>query len=388
MRLHVRKLAVTALVLLGLLQGCASVELAAPIGKLTFPDELRYGARPAIPQPAAIVSLTAEQQAAFLAYLNDPFYQFVPVHVRVASYLETLTSGFHFQGDTLIAADAFAVNGGNCLSLALMTTALADLAGVRIGYQLLDDLPVYEVQGTIVEKGYHVRSILYEAPVIGASRSVPLTGGVKIDYFPTGQQRFVANLTRETFIAMYYRNIAAEAIAAGDHARAYWYLRESLLYAPNDSQAINMLAVVSRRTGDPARAEELYLHGLAHADEKLTLLKNYQVLLARQGREAEARRIGLQLESMNDASPFHWFQLAREAYQSADYRAAIRYYRKALERAPYMHEAYLGVAQSQYEMGQAADARVSLQRALDHVYRPTTRKLYKAKLYAISGGSK
>jgi Tfp pilus assembly protein PilF len=385
-----RMLAAAALLSASLLSGCASVDnasVAAPgtaPPALSFTDEARFGASPAIEQPAAILALTPAQQAAFLSYLNDPYYQSTPLHQRVYGYLESFTAGFHYQGETLTASEAFAGNTGNCLSLALMTTALADLAGVRIGYQLLDDVPVFEFHGTVVEKGYHVRSILYNPSPPGADPFMLQGTGLKIDYFPSERQRFVANLTRGDFIAMYYRNIAAGAIALGDFNKAYWYLRQSLQYAANDSQAINMLAVVSRRTGDEARAEELYRFGLAHSQEKLTLLKNYRVLLSSQGRNAEAEQVQQQLNRMDDPSPFHWFQLARESATAGDYRDAVHYYRRALALAPYMHEAYLGVAQAQYEMGDSEDAIASLQQALENVYRSSTRKLYKAKLYSMT----
>lgn len=372
-----------------LMQGCASVSdsaavLPAPSAvTLAFTDEARYGERPAIPQPADILALTPEQQQAFLRYFNDPYYRYVPAHRRVFSYLEGFTDGFNYQGDTLTASQAFAINGGNCLSLALMTTALADLAGVRIGYQLLDDVPVYEVFGTVVEKGFHVRSLLYTPQITQVDTFSLTPPGLKVDYFPTGQQRFVANLTRDSFIAMYYRNVAASAITLMDYSKAYWYLRESLQHAADDSQAINMLAVISRRSGDAARAEELYRYGLAHAEEKLTLLKNYQLLLASQQRSAEAALIQQELDRIDDPSPFHWFQLAREAFNMGEYGDSIRYYRRALDLAPYMHEAWLGVAQAQYESGDNGDAVASLQKALENIYRADTRRLYKAKMFAI-----
>lgn len=380
--------ALCAMTLLGLVQGCATD--GAPSTRvieastLVFPDGDRYGQRPPIPQPADFLALTVDQQSAFLRYFNDPYYAHIPAHQRVFSYLEGFTSGFNYQGDTLSASEAFAINGGNCLSLALMTTALADLAGVRIGYQLLDDVPVYEVQGTVVEKGFHVRSLLYDPKMLGTTSHGFMQAGLKVDYFVSGQERFVANLARESFIAMYYRNIAASAITVNDYSKAYWYLRESLLYTKDDSQAINMLAVVSRRTGDLARAESLYRYGLEHSEEKLTLLKNYRLLLLSQQRLAEAELLQQQLDQMPDPSPFHWFQLAKEAFDAGEYRDAIRYYRRALDLAPYMHEAYVGVAQAQHEIGNNSEAVASLQKALDNVFRPGTRKLYKAKLHAIT----
>lgn len=387
MTIRARAFALGCLLLLGLVQGCGNIgSLPATISaspELTFSDAQRFGAKPVIPTPVEILTLTPAQNAAFLSFFNDPYYRYMPPHRRVFSYLQGFTDGFHYQGDTLTASEAFAVNGGNCLSLALMTTALADAAGVRIGYQFLDDVPVYEVQGTVVEKGLHVRSILYDPSWSEDSATGIWQPGLKVDYFATGQERFVANLTRAEFIAMYYRNEAATAITQDDYNTAYWYLRESLQYAINDSQAINMLAVVSRRTGDDARAEELYRYGLANGDEKLTLLKNYQVLLRAQQRLAEAEALQATLEQMPDPSPFHWFQLARESVKAGEYPAAIRYYRRALDLAPYMHEAHLGVAQAQHEIGNDELAVVALEKALENVYRPSTRKLYKAKLNAL-----
>ncbi|MES2604737.1 MAG: tetratricopeptide repeat protein [Pseudomonadota bacterium] len=373
-----------------LLQGCTSIETGPPVQveqqpTLVFNDDIRFGQRPAIPSPTELLQLTPSQEQAFRDYLLSPETQNTAVNLRVSNYLENLTSGFHYQGDTLSATDALASNSGNCMSLALMTTALADIAGVKIAYQLMDDIPVFEYRGTVVEKGYHVRSILYNNKVgVDENGMMWYThSGVKVDYFRTEQARFVSNLKRGDFLAMYYSNMAADSIGAGDYNTAYWYARESLLHAPVNTVAINMLAVVSRRTGDEARAEELYRFGIAHAEEKLTLLKNYRVLLEAQGRQTEALAIGEQLEKMEDPSPFHWLQLARTSYENGEFDAAVRYFRRALEMAPYMHEAYLGLAQSQYELGNNYAATASLRKALDNVYRASTRQMYKAKLYSL-----
>jgi Tfp pilus assembly protein PilF len=376
-------------VVLALLTGCASVDLATvetpKPAVLTFADAAFYGERPAIPREEELLWLTAAQQAAFLAFLNDPALQTQPVNARVFAYLEQFTAGFNYQGDTLSASDGFARNAGNCMSLALMTTALADLAGIHIGYQLLDDVPVFEYRGTIVQKGYHVRSILYDNKERARLEDgvFVYNAGIKVDYFKSEQERFVANLSRAAFIAMYYSNIASDAIAAQDYNKAYWYARESLVHAPQNPAAINMLAVISNRKGDAGRAEALYLFGIAHADEKLSLLKNYHGLLQSQGRQEEALQIATQLERMDDPSPFHWVQLARTATDAKEFEAAIRYYRRALELAPYMHEAYLELAKSQHEAGLHNAAISSLSKALENVYRPGTRKLYKAKLYSL-----
>ena len=260
----------------------------------------------------------------------------------------------------------------------------ATAAGLDVGYQLMDDVPVYAFSGSVVTKGVHVRTKVYDA------KWAPLEGtwvitrpGVTIDYFPTNRQRFIANIDREDYMARYYRNISAQAIGDEQYNTAYWYAMESLKFAPDNSQAINMLASINKRVGDFAKAEELYLFGIEHAEEKLSLLNNYLVLLEAADRTEDAARIRTQLESMDDPSPFNWFQLASSAYADAKYIDAIRYFNKALELAPYLHEAHLGVAQANYEIGRFRNVEASLKAALDNAYKGSTRALYQAKLDAL-----
>jgi tetratricopeptide (TPR) repeat protein len=207
---------------------------------------------------------------------------------------------------------------------------------------------------------------------------------VQVDYFPTIGRRLIANLERNNFLAMYYRNYAAEALIKADLNTAYWYVRESLVLAPDNADAINMLAVVHKRKGNLDIAEQLYRYGIAHAEEKLSLLKNYKVMLEAGNRLEEAAAIEQQLADLDDPSPFNWLRLARISYEAGDFQAAVRYYNHALKLAPYMHEAYLGVALSLHGLGDDSAARRSLEQALAIVYQSSTKVRYQAKLAALS----
>ncbi len=372
------------------LQSCAQLELPPkqPLFKLsalTLENTGTFSDRPDILTPEQIHQLSQQQIDRFLTYMRDPRNQHIPQHRRLSSFLENETKAFVYEKNTLIAEQAMALNAGNCLSLAILTTALAKVADLEIAYQLMDDIPVYELNGAVINKGVHIRTILYDPTWVELEGFRMISKpGVKIDYFPTKRQRFIANVNENEYWAMYYRNIAAQAIGDEDYNTAYWYAMESLKFAPNNSPAINMLAVINRRAGDLEKAEELYLFGIEHADEKLSLLKNYHVLLTASDRTEDAALIEKQLDSMNDPSPFNWFQLARSAYDDGEYSNAIRYYKKAIELAPYLHEAHLGIAQANYEMGRLHNAEIALKAALDNVYKVSTRNLYQAKLASLS----
>ncbi len=370
------------------LQSCVNVDhidTKEPVLSLTSENTGDFGLRPAIISPEEIHQLTTAQTEDFLTFMASPRNASLKPHRRLFSYLEKIVSGFNYQKITYTATQAIELNSGNCLSLAILTTALAKAANLEIDYQLMNDAPVFELNDTIIEKGVHIRTLLYDPTWVGSDNLLYFSRpGIKIDYFPTGRQRFIANLNENDYLAMYYQNEAVEAIAQNDLNAAYWFSIEMLKYVPNNSQAINMLAVINRRAGNPEIAEQLYLFGIEFADEKLSLLKNYHLLLSSAGRIEEAERIEIQLNSMNDPSPFNWFQLAVLAYDEGDFIKAIRYYNKAIELAPYLHEAHLGIAQSNYQVGRLRSAENALKRALDNVYKVSTRNLYQAKLVSLS----
>jgi Tfp pilus assembly protein PilF len=207
--------------------------------------------------------------------------------------------------------------------------------------------------------------------------------GIVIDYFPELKGRYITNVTGTEYLALYYSNIAADAIAATDYNKAYWYLLEALLHAPTHGSALNMLAIVNRRTGNVATAERIYRYGIAYAEDKLSLLKNYHTLLVSEARNVEAQEIQLQLDTMFDPSPFHWLQLARESHNAGDWNGAISYYHRALGVAPNMHEAYLGLALSYYAAGRLQNAEQALIDAAVAANKVSTRTLYEAKLAAL-----
>jgi Tfp pilus assembly protein PilF len=371
-----------------LLQACASPQIEEPpqLALPDFGDSSRFGARPEIPTPEALHWLTPEQADAFRSYYNHPSRANVSPHRRLYQYLENLVGHYQYQAETRTASEVLAHGGGNCLSLAILTTALAQVVNLEIGYQLMDDQPVFEYQGSVVIKGVHVSSIVYNpewARVAGTTAALGVSMGMRIDYFPELRGRFLANIDRAGYLALYYSNIASDAIGRRDYATAYWYAVEALHHAPTSGGALNMLAVINRRAGDFETAEGLYRYGIAHAEDKLSLLKNYHALLVTRGRQAEADLIQRQLDTMDDPSPLHWLQLARESHQNGDWESAIRYYRRVLALAPYMHEVHLGLAQSYYEAGQLRSAENALSEAVTLANRVSTRNLYKAKLLTL-----
>lgn len=368
-----------------LLTSCSSIEPIIVLEDQTLPPSYPnyFGQKPDLASLQEIHQLSPQQEENFLEYFNNPIHESIEPHRRLYNYLFNSVNNFQYEGETYTATETLELNSGDCMSLAILTTALATLANLDISYQLIDTLPVYGLSGSVVQKGVHISSLIYK-PLPTEITEFEIREGIKIDYFPTERGRFISNISNPEYIAMYYRNIAARAIGEQNYPRAYWFTLESMKYDSINTNALNMMAVIYSRVNEPVIAEEIYLYGIEKSADKLTLLKNYQILLTNQNRFSDADAIAERLEKIQDLSPFNWYNLAKESYENNKFRDAIRYFDRALDVAPYFHEAYLGKAQSFYQLNQNDNARSFLILAIEKANSISTRSLYEAKLTALN----
>ena len=228
-----------------LLTGCAGLPSSqwlagqpgqSPGDKLVF-DSTPFGEPQDVIRVEDIYRLSPAQEADFLQYFNQPVMRNIPAHERVWLYLQEITMDFGYQGETFTAEEALRRASGNCLSLAVLTTALAKLAGVETGYQLVDSTPVFESYGSVVFKAQHVRTKLLEPVSPQAGVFLLSRRGLLVDYFPQSNDRYVSNISEAEYNAMFYNNLAGEAIADEDYNRAFWLLQKSLELVPDNPVA-------------------------------------------------------------------------------------------------------------------------------------------------------
>ena len=375
-----------AIVLTGLLAGCAGIEHSQDLKPVSpiFESHL-FSESTGVSAVADIFNLSEKQQHDFLGYFNNPSGQNIPAHQRVYDYLEAITTNFTYQGETFTASSALNESSGNCLSLAILTTALAKLVGVETGYQLVDSTPVYESHGSVIYKGLHVRTKLFDPAWQPKEGFFTLSRpGLLVDYFPSDRDRFISNISETEYTAMYYNNLAGEAISREDYNAAYWLLRKSLGLTQNNASAINSMAIVYRRMGDVAKSEQIYQYGIRYLPNNVSLLRNYRVLLKQQERFDEVEKINRTLAQLDGSSPFDWLHAGQRAYNNGEFKDAVFFYKKAVEIAPYLHESYAGMAKAYYQLGDRSGARRELINARQFSNRQSTQSMYQAKLMALT----
>lgn len=351
----------------------------------TLIDTADFGPRPAIINAAQIFALSAAAQQHFLSYYNQSSRRKIRPHVRVFNYLKSSLGTFNYYSGTYTAQQTLDENNGNCLSLAILTTAYANLVNIETNYNEMTTDPIYSKDSQFEYESSHVVTKLLDPEFIPEDGVFYITKPqLVVDYFPTRNSWMGGRVSKAQFIAMFYRNLGAVALSEGQFNQAGWLLTESFKYAPQDLAGINLMAVLYRRMSHLNKAEHLYRYGLAMQQQNLILLSNYHLLLRSQGRTQEADKINIILEQADDPSPFRWLTLADEALAQGKLTRAEWYYEKTIEKAHYLPHGYAGAAKVAYLKGHKSTAKALLEMALQRTHDDKHERRYQAKLAALT----
>ncbi|MCC5451886.1 hypothetical protein LMJ53_09135 [Rheinheimera sp. UJ51] len=337
-----------------------------------------------VPTEADIFSLTEAQKKHFLDYYHDPRNRKIAGHLRLFNYFDAFVHQFGFRGATLKASEALSLKNGNCLTLAIVTKALADIVNLEVSYQVVHAAPVYALNSSLMTLSSHVRTYIYDPnyqPSLGMM--VLRRRSIIIDYFPSESDIRGEHISHNDFMAMYYQNIAAEALLDGQLDYAYSTLQQGLTFNPFNAETLNSLAVTFNRAGDAKQAETLYKFMLDNDFASGNVISNYVALLQLQGRDSEVAALAQKVAEINDDNPYRWIDMADEAFAAAQYTLAFKYYQKANETAPYLHEGQFGLAKSHYQLGRLNSAEKALNKAIELSYKSHDRRLYEAKLHTL-----
>ena len=369
-----------------LLLGCATQAVVTQV-KPPLPS-LKTSLFTPLPVPALrdVFAVSKAQKEAFLSYYNSPKNQLIPPNVRLFEYLEDYVDGFNFHGVTLTASEALEQKTGNCLTLAIVTKALADLVGLETAFQRVNSAPVYARYADVMTLSSHVRTYVYEPNVVENPELIVVRrASVIIDYFPTSSDVSGYMVAQQDFIAMYYQNLAAEALITKQYDYAYSLLKQGIVLNHSNPDTLNTLAVLFTKLAEHTQAETLYLYMLDNDYATANVIANYSSLLQTQGRIKEAKIYAQRIDKIEDDNPYRWIDMADKAFNTGDYALAERYYKKANQLAPYVHESQFGLAKAYYQLGKFNSAKAALNHAIEISYRADNKQLYQAKLQTLLG---
>jgi tetratricopeptide (TPR) repeat protein len=278
------------------------------------------------------------------------------------------------------AAEAFEARAGNCLSLVIMTAALAKHLNMQVSYQSVYTDEIWTRNHDTYFASGHVNLTLGKRWLDTNNRGTQLSW--TIDFLPpedlAGQRS--RPVSEDTIVAMFMNNRAAETMAAGQLDTAYWWARAALERNPGFLNSYNTLGVIYMRRGQPALAEATLKHLLQRDPSSTVAMSNLSRLLQLQGRLDESRALERQLAKIDPEPPYHFFELGQAAMKAGNTQAARDWFAKEVSRAPYHAEFHFWLAVADFRLGLVEEARKHLAIALQNSTRRSEKQLYAAKL--------
>lgn len=282
------------------------------------------------------------------------------------------------------AAQAFNARSGNCLSLVLMTAALAKELGMSVQFQNVMMNESWSRNNDIYFAVGHVNIVLGNKSVFRNSAQ-EYSQSMVIDFLPPKDLRGQrAELIAEaTVIAMYFNNRAAESLAQHQVNDAYWFARAALMSDPDFIAAYNTLGVVYHQHGDLALSETVFKQILSKEKENTMALSNLIEVLRKVDRQSEAQVYADRLANLQPNAPFHYFNRGMAAMDRGEYAEAKALFKREIKRDPNYDEFHLWLALAHLRLGETKDAIEELTLAQTNSTTRKARNLYADKLERI-----
>jgi len=361
MRYRIRSALVLSLTLL--LCGCASQSSQAPAPSLPWQDQ-RFD----------LVSHAVTLDAAALFRLDPPLLQqlrdgeIASAHAsRRNAHLLELVFGSDMKafayagGHSTVAADTWHNQRGDCLSLSIMTLALARALDLDAHVQEVRVPPTFDRRGSMEFLNAHVNVLLpNDRPQRAMKRWLP-PGDIVVDFEPQpGTRQRGTVLNDGAVLARFLNNRAAEHLAAGRDGPAYAHFKAAIQADPGYAAAYNNLAQLYLRHGLVGDAEALLRRALALNAESDLALAALHGLLVSQGRLVEAQAYEQRLHAQRERDPYYWLGLGIDHLQHDRNRQAVRALEQAQQISNGFEEVHRHLAIAYWRTGQAHKARDQL----------------------------
>ncbi|NGZ82735.1 tetratricopeptide repeat protein [Duganella aceris] len=284
------------------------------------------------------------------------------------------------------AAQTFDARAGNCLSLVIMTAALARELNLVVQFQLIDMEESWSRSGNLYFAANHVNLALGKPRTsrnpYDSGYNLDMSNSLTVDFIPIPPKaRETARpLEEHTIVAMYLNNRAAEQLSAGHVDDAYWSARKAAEVDPRFLNAYNTLGVIYLHAGHSDAAEQVLRYAVSQSPLRTVFLSNLAQSLENQNKLDEAAALRVRLAQLEPHPPFYFFNLGQEAMKLGDYERARKLFEREVERVPDYHEFHFWLALAYNELGNVRAADRHMAQAMANSTTRGDHDLYAAKL--------
>jgi hypothetical protein len=330
----------------------------------------------------AIFALPPAEQDRFLHYHLNALSNGVREDRIIASYLEDKLKHFTYDGATLSAAQTLTEDKGNCISLAILTQAYANVIGIETSFREVASIPVYRMTGQTLLISTHLNTKLIAPFQDEEGWITAIRPGTVIDYFPEQDTHLVGTTTVDDLISKFYANLATKALLASEFDIAYSYIHQALRYVKNDPELINIAAILHRRIGDLDTAKLLFGFALEHGFLSTNLIANYASLAQATNDQELIERLDIINEKIAK-TPFDIITIAQKAVKNKQYVKAEALLMPLTQAYSYLPEPYIELAKLYYYKNNVSKSKYYLLEALNKAEDRDKLNIYQAKLSTL-----
>ena len=269
---------------------------------------------------------------------------------------------------TRTIAESTAEGKINCLTFALLFTALARHAGIDAYVQETDQVLVGNQEGVLYGNGH----VNVSASISGTRKTVDIDQSVMAVH---GETRRVSD---DRALSHFYNNRGAELMEAGELDAARRHFEMALRVTPDFVAAWNNFGVLNMRERRIEEAERSYEKALEQKPNHTPALSNMIKLYRLTGESRRQAEFEKRLFRVQSKDPFQQLILAMGYEQKGDYSRALNNYRRALRlhgSGDYIH---FGMARAYAHLGDIPSATEELRYAREAAGDRNNR--YQAKL--------
>ena len=278
---------------------------------------------------------------------------------------------------TKTARQTFHDRVGNCMSFTALFVALAREADLDVTFQTVEVPPIWYADSDLVILNNHVNALVKQS--FGSRVVVDFNvTELKGDY----ETREVSD---EYALALYYNNVAMDALRHGNLEKSFRLLKKSIETYPDIAGNWANLGVIYSRSGQDDYAIAAYHKALDLDGSHRPSLTNLASIYQSRGENERAEYYARQVRRYQDQNPYYHYYHALAAYNSGNLEAAEERLARALDLKDTEHKFYQLQGLIAERHGDRKTALESFEHALDLAVYSDARRIYDHKISLLSG---
>ena len=350
-------------------------EQALLSGEILFGAPVETGP---IPDPG-MFELDEEMRAFVTDHVGDSRSGRVRMRLLLSAMVESgLMSLDYDDATTKTARQTFQDRAGNCMSFTALFVALAREADLDVTFQTVEVPPIWYADSGLVILSNHVNAVVKQS--FGSRMVVDFNVTELKGDFETRE------VSDDYALALYYNNVAMDALRQGDLEQSFRLLRKSIETYPDIAGNWANLGVIYSRNGEDDYAIAAYRKALSLDGNHRPSLTNLASIYKSRGDSERAEYYVRKVRHYRDRNPYYHYYNALAAYRKGDLEAAENHIARAIDLEQTEHRFFQLQGLIAQRRGDREAALESFEQARDLTVYSDARRIYDNKISLLGDG--